>query len=936
MAEIVLSKEKIVAEDVVLSTEATVAQTRNKLPFTGTPINAGVIPFTPTETIKERLDNTYTQAETTQAIADATSGIDADITTLQGIWFGPLTDVSAATQYVVDNNVTLLGGESYYDLSTQLFYVWNNDQLLWKNLPLNMDATVSTDVIVADGTATYSIAGGFVASTLMVYLDGVFQVQGVGKDFTADASAGTITFTVAPTAPTEISYISFQAVRLGEYPRITITDTVASLPNNPTAGDVAYVYGAGGANEMIKFVLPSMTAHAGKFLTTDGTDAVWSTLTFSDVETARDHAWAWATQTTGNVNDGVNTPAPSAFQEAERAKTEADRAEAAALGATGIGEAPIDGTPYMRQDEAWVAGETGTPSPTLSGSATGNEGSVVNITIDNYNALLTYVATPSGGSVVRTDATLAWTLPAVTADTPHTLSVTAELIGVHGISTPTVHNTNALNLAAVDDQSYLVNSANMTEMTVHANTALADTNTTVEAVAIDATSNIVDGSSSANTLVSATQIVEGDTVNVDGTDMVAGTVTESAGPLYSIDTTAVTAGGTPTTAYLNCHRVLSNIVTQDVIDTDFTGGNAIATKESFVNISAVTSSANTLETTTPIANGDKLVIVKTDDSFNEVVASGVTGPVTGIYTMDTTATTVGETPNRAYAVDSNTYMAVSGGFVEATEVGNTFSNVNKLHSDSFKDSSDLFLYTLDTDGTNEKPGGDNLVASGTPSHASVGHTGNALTYTATDFYSVTNPLPLTDFSISLWFEPLSADASQIRVLGTTDGTGDNGLQIERDGANKLIWIMWNGTVVNRIDSTNTKLLGSGLSHYVWTYNATSGETLLYVDGVNDVGVNNVVGTTFAAHQADMYVGKTGVVAGLGSGNLDTLRGYNKVLSPSEVSTLFNEELSAVLNTTRTHNDVYDATGSRTIQTMKRFKHEGTKLKELSATLTKKG
>jgi len=370
MAEIVLKKELIVAEDMVLSTEPSVAQTRSGQPFTGTPLNAGVLPLTPTETVKARLDASYTKVEADAAIAAKTDNIDASISELKGVWFGPLANRATATQYVLDNNLTLLGGETYYDLALQLLYVWNNDSLSWKNIPITMDTNVSTGDIAATGVATYTIPGGFVASTLTVYLDRQFQTQGV--DYTADASAGTITFTAGiVSAPVVISYMSFTAVRLGEYPRITITDSVASLPVNPTPGDVAYVYGAAGAQEMVKYVLPVQTGQANKFLTTDGTTAAWSTLTFVDVEAARDFAYEWARKPTGNVNDGVNPAGLSAFQEAERAKAQvtlatdqvtlatnqAVRAEDAAAQAeaiVGFTEAPIDGQSYARKDAGWV------------------------------------------------------------------------------------------------------------------------------------------------------------------------------------------------------------------------------------------------------------------------------------------------------------------------------------------------------------------------------------------------------------------------------------------------------------------------------------------------------------------------------------------------------------------------------------------------------
>ncbi len=58
------------------------------------------------------------------------------------------------------------------------------------------------------------------------------------------------------------------------------------------------------------------------------------------------------------------------------------------------------------------------------------------------------------------------------------------------------------------------------------------------------------------------------------------------------------------------------------------------------------SDVDILKTTTPIADGDVLIIEKEDGSFNEIVASGVAGNTP--YTMDTSAITLGEVPAKVY------------------------------------------------------------------------------------------------------------------------------------------------------------------------------------------------------------------------------------------------------------------------------------------------
>lgn len=67
-----------------------------------------------------------------------------------------------------------------------------------------------------------------------------------------------------------------------------------------------------------------------------------------------------------------------------------------------------------------------TDTPILSSWVSQIENTVLNITIQNYDATYTY-SEPivTGGTAVRTDNIIAWTLPNVTADTYHEISITA-------------------------------------------------------------------------------------------------------------------------------------------------------------------------------------------------------------------------------------------------------------------------------------------------------------------------------------------------------------------------------------------------------------------------------------------------------------------------------------------------------------------------------
>lgn len=66
-----------------------------------------------------------------------------------------------------------------------------------------------------------------------------------------------------------------------------------------------------------------------------------------------------------------------------------------------------------------------TPTPTLSGASVGNEGEILIVTITNYSALNAYNAQASGGSIVFNNNTIEWTLPNVTVNESHSLTIFA-------------------------------------------------------------------------------------------------------------------------------------------------------------------------------------------------------------------------------------------------------------------------------------------------------------------------------------------------------------------------------------------------------------------------------------------------------------------------------------------------------------------------------
>ena len=87
-------------------------------------------------------------------------------------------------------------------------------------------------------------------------------------------------------------------------------------------------------------------------------------------------------------------------------------------------------------------------------------------------------------------------------------------------------------------------------------------------------------------------------------------------------------------------EAISLVKTQDDGQSDFTALTSdtipFQGEFEFANISDATSSANTLITSTPIQDGDNLVLVLDDNSINEIVASGVVETI-GDYAPSTDA-----------------------------------------------------------------------------------------------------------------------------------------------------------------------------------------------------------------------------------------------------------------------------------------------------------
>jgi len=592
-----------------------------------------------------------------------------------------------------------------------------------------------------------------------------------------------------------------------------------------------------------------------------------------------------------------------------------------------ISDAPVDGTQYVRKDANWVASSSGaTLAPTLSGVTTANENTDVVITIDNYLSTLTYVTTVSGGTFVRSGATITLTLPAVTVDTANTISVTAENVGISTVSSATVHSVNVINIPEIADQALVYDSTSMTEFTSLANTTAT---TTLDAVAIN-TTNII-GSSVVDSFDTNTKVVDGDTINVDGTDMVASGVT-FVSPNYSVPTTSVTAGGIPTTAYINEHRAISNQVIQGATETDWnkigTGSTLFEGKFEHKNISTATV-ADTLTTHTKIVDGDNLVIVKNDLSVNEVVASGITsdGLIPPTYSMDTTAITAGEIPSRVFATDSKlSFIDTVNGVTNVPKLSDSYVYSDLVSSTNpFGDGSLVAKYemegnVLDTLGLNNGTAtnvtystgkfGQGAVFNGVNSSISVPKIPNAKTLSF--FTDVVIDTTLSQY-IS---EPVVIGTTAIFIGPYTGGYPNETLSIVNN---------WDGSWHAYY---TTQVFPAGMKHIVIV--DTGSSLLLYVDGVNIP--LTLFGTYYSGFLSNI-VNYGGASAHFLNGSIDQMEIYNKALTANEVNTLY---VQSKFTNTRTYTDTALPASTRDLETKVELKADGDKMTSLSTTLYKVG
>lgn len=147
-----------------------------------------------------------------------------------------------------------------------------------------------------------------------------------------------------------------------------------------------------------------------------------------------------------------------------------------------------------------------------------------------------------------------------------------------------------------------------------------------------------------------------------------------------------------------------------------------------------------------------------------------------------------------------------------------------------------------------------------------------------------------DITLEAWVQVESAlsGANEYRtIVGKWDGTGDNRsyiLQYRRDSSNNRIRFFGSADGSTTFDTLYPVTLEAGSwYHLAVTRASTSGETKLYINGVNVKTETLSAGSGLYNGGSDFFVGAQGGSQGYWDGLIDEVRVFNDVRTPTEIA-----------------------------------------------------
>ena len=159
---------------------------------------------------------------------------------------------------------------------------------------------------------------------------------------------------------------------------------------------------------------------------------------------------------------------------------------------------------------------------------------------------------------------------------------------------------------------------------------------------------------------------------------------------------------------------------------------------------------------------------------------------------------------------------------------------------------------------------------------------------------VTSNLPTyNNYSISFWVNSNDLTSSADIVMGTSDnysGAVGFGIYTGSPNSGDLTWAVCNGS--SRLNVTASGLSPKQWHHVVITQNTSNNEKKIYVDNTLKTTSTSTINNTNVTYSLIIGGYQTYNNSAL-NGKLDQIRVFNKAISASEVTTLYNETTSTV-------------------------------------------
>ena len=176
---------------------------------------------------------------------------------------------------------------------------------------------------------------------------------------------------------------------------------------------------------------------------------------------------------------------------------------------------------------------------------------------------------------------------------------------------------------------------------------------------------------------------------------------------------------------------------------------------------------------------------------------------------------------------------------------------------------------------------------------SQGYINNGGVFSGTDSSSrskitTTNLPTYNNYSISFWMKSDDVISDADIIMGTSDSYASNvgfGLYTGHPSDGDLTWAVSNGS--SRVNITAAGLTAGQWHHVVVTQNISNNEKKIYIDNTLKTTSTSTINNTNVTYSL-VIGGYSGYTNSAYDGMLDQIRIFNKALSASEVSTLYNE------------------------------------------------